>query len=148
VFHGSYSEFIINIMQDASSNLPCALTPQAKASDETTLRDRVTIRVDSPWKVGAHVSSAGGVENAVTNAVAIGSVKQIWPSHQTYYVSRANSFALFLKSRLKWKSPPLTPESVSEFRKRMKQHGYASNMVLPHGIYLINLGNPDKFVQT
>ena len=25
-----------------------------------------------PWKIGAHVSSAGGVENAVLNAAAIG----------------------------------------------------------------------------
>lgn len=29
----------------------------------------------------------------------------------------------------------------------MKQYGYANNMVLPHGNYLINLGNPDRFVQ-
>ena len=29
-------------------------------------------RVSSPWKVGAHVSAAGGVENAVANAAAIG----------------------------------------------------------------------------
>lgn len=63
----------------------------------------------------------------------------------TFY--RANSFALFLKSQRKWTSPSLTPGSISEFRKRMKQHGYASHMVLPHGSYLINLGNPDKFVQ-
>ena len=60
-------------MQDASLNSPHAYTPQAKASDKTMLRDRV----DSPWKVGAHVSSAGGVENAVTNAVTIGSVVPI-----------------------------------------------------------------------
>ena len=87
------------------------------------------------------------MENAVTNAVTIGSVMQIWPSYQTYYVYRASSFALFLKSQRKWTSPSLTPGSVSEVRKRMKQHGYASHMVLPHGNYLINLGNPDKFVQ-
>lgn len=31
-------------------------------------------RLNSPWKVGAHVSSSGGVENAVTNAAAIGYV--------------------------------------------------------------------------
>ena len=29
-------------------------------------------RVDSPWKVGAHVSAVGGVENTVLNAVSIG----------------------------------------------------------------------------
>ena len=34
--------------------------------------------VDSPWKVGAHVSARGGMENAVTNAVSIGSVIHIW----------------------------------------------------------------------
>ena len=139
---GSYS----NTIQDASSNSPHALTAQAKASDETTLRDRV----DSPWKVGAHVSSAGGVESAIINAVTIGSVHgKYGPSHQNLTIFfRANSFALFLKSPRAWTSPSLTPESVSEFRKRMKQHGYAANMVLPHGSYLINLGNPDKFVQT
>src|SRR6266567_9324242 len=31
--------------------------------------------VNSSWKVGAHVSVAGGVENAVTNAIALGFVK-------------------------------------------------------------------------
>jgi hypothetical protein len=29
-------------------------------------------RISNPWKVGAHVSSAGGVENSVKNAAAIG----------------------------------------------------------------------------
>lgn len=29
-------------------------------------------RIDTPWKIGAHVSSAGGVENAVLNASYIG----------------------------------------------------------------------------
>lgn len=107
-------------------------------------------RVDSPWKVGAHVSTAGGVENAITNAVSIGSVPcdygliKTFDSHTTIF--RANSFALFLKSHRKWTSVPLTPESILNFKKRMKQYGYANNMVLPHGNYLINLGNPDKFV--
>ena len=35
-------------------------------------------RVDSPWKVGAHVSAVGGMENAVSNAVSIGSVTHRW----------------------------------------------------------------------
>ncbi|KAF8967369.1 xylose isomerase-like protein [Flammula alnicola] len=78
--------------------------------------------------VGAHVSAAGGVENAVVNAVSIG----------------ANAFALFVKSQRKWTSPPLTNDSITEFKKRMKEHKYTSRMVLPHGSYLINLGNPDK----
>ena len=66
-------------MQDVSSSSRHAFAPQAKASDETSFRHRV----DSPWKVGAHVSSAGGVENAVTNAAIIGSVMQTWSGLQT-----------------------------------------------------------------
>jgi AP endonuclease-1 len=30
------------------------------------------VRVSSPWKVGAHVSAAGGVENAIQNAAELG----------------------------------------------------------------------------
>ncbi|EDR06513.1 uncharacterized protein LACBIDRAFT_251065, partial [Laccaria bicolor S238N-H82] len=77
--------------------------------------------------VGAHVSAVGGVENAIVNARAIG----------------ANAFALFIKSQRKWTSPPLSEESIASFKKRMKEYGYSPNVVLPHGSYLINLGNPD-----
>ncbi|KAJ3827767.1 xylose isomerase-like protein [Lentinula raphanica] len=84
-------------------------------------------RVSSKWKVGAHVSAAGGVENAVLNAAKIG----------------ANAFALFLKSQRKWSSPPLSEASISSFKSRMKELSYSSKHVLPHGSYLINLGNPD-----
>jgi len=34
--------------------------------------DDLPQRVSSPWKVGAHVSSAGGVENSIVNAATIG----------------------------------------------------------------------------
>ena len=63
-------ELIVHAIQDAKSESPHTSTPHPEA--ETTFLDRV----DSPWKVGAHVSAAGGVENAVTNAAAIGSVTQ------------------------------------------------------------------------
>jgi len=59
---------------------------------------------------------------------------------------RANAFSLFLKSQRKWTSPPLKETSVSMFKERMKEYGYAPRYILPHGSYLINLGNPDKFV--
>ncbi|KDR69206.1 hypothetical protein GALMADRAFT_104145 [Galerina marginata CBS 339.88] len=98
-----------------------------KAKNAAVDTDDFLPRVDSPWKVGAHVSAAGGVENAVANAAAIG----------------ATAFALFLKSQRKWESPPLQDTSVTEFKKRMKEFGYSPRVVLPHGSYLINLGNPD-----
>ncbi|KAJ3733791.1 xylose isomerase-like protein [Lentinula guzmanii] len=101
---------------------------KAKAAD-TDIIDVSSLpeRVCSNWKVGAHVSAAGGVENAVFNAAKIG----------------ANAFALFVKSQRKWSSPPLTDASISSFKSRMKQLSYNPKYILPHGSYLINLGNPD-----
>ncbi|KAF8209355.1 xylose isomerase-like protein [Mycena galopus ATCC 62051] len=85
------------------------------------------VRAPSLWKVGAHVSAAGGIENAVINAASIG----------------ANSFALFVKSQRKWTSPPLSEASILGFKARLIEHGYEPRHILPHGSYLINLGNPD-----
>ncbi|TFK65196.1 AP endonuclease [Pluteus cervinus] len=88
-------------------------------------------RTSSPWKVGAHVSAAGGVENAVTNAAMIG----------------ANAFALFLKSQRKWESKPLTQKNIEVFKERMERFGYDPKHVLPHGSYLVNLGNADEMMR-
>ncbi|KAH8099663.1 AP endonuclease [Cristinia sonorae] len=85
-------------------------------------------RGNSPWKVGPHVSAAGGVENTIVNAASIGST----------------AFALFVKSQRKWASNDLTPESISAFKSRMLEFGYSPDQILPHGSYLVNLGNPDK----
>ncbi|KDQ61279.1 hypothetical protein JAAARDRAFT_191370 [Jaapia argillacea MUCL 33604] len=85
------------------------------------------VRVSSPWKVGAHVSAAGGVENSITNAALIG----------------ANAFALFLKSQRKWTGPPLKSDSIAKFKSRLETFGYSPCHILPHGSYLVNLGNPD-----
>ncbi|KIJ16658.1 hypothetical protein PAXINDRAFT_98484 [Paxillus involutus ATCC 200175] len=86
-----------------------------------------TPRVSSPWKIGAHVSAKGGVENTIVNAARV----------------RANAFALFVKSQRRWTSPPLTNENIATFKARMNEFGYDSKHILPHGSYLINLGNPD-----
>ncbi|KAK2792687.1 hypothetical protein FQN51_001606 [Onygenales sp. PD_10] len=78
--------------------------------------------------VGAHISAAKGVHNAVTNSNHIG----------------GNAFALFLKSQRKWDNPPLQPDHRDQFRKLCSDHGYdASKHVLPHGSYLVNLAQED-----
>jgi hypothetical protein len=107
-------------------------------------------RVDSLWKVGAYVSGDEGLENTVTNAVSIGSVMHRWSCYQTFDTLatfiRANSFAFYLRSPPHWeKKTSLTSRSVCEFKERMKQYGYANNMVLPNN-RRHNLGNPDRFV--
>ena len=78
--------------------------------------------------IGAHVSAAGGVENAVENAKQIG----------------ATGFALFTKNQRRWESPPLDQESVEEFKKRCIDYGYRMDAIIPHDSYLINLGHPEK----
>ncbi|MBF0401074.1 MAG: deoxyribonuclease IV [Magnetococcales bacterium] len=78
-------------------------------------------------RIGAHVSIAGGVENAPLNATAIG----------------AKAFALFTKNQRQWQAPPLTTRQVDRFQQHMAAGGYRPQDVLPHDSYLINLGNPE-----
>ncbi len=78
--------------------------------------------------IGAHVSAAGGVENAPINAAAIG----------------ATAFALFTKNQRQWKANPLTEKSITAFHKNCEKHGYTAAQILPHDSYLINLGHPEK----
>lgn len=77
--------------------------------------------------IGAHVSSAGGVENAPVNAAAIG----------------AKAFALFVKNQRQWFSKPLTSENIDSFKNNCEKYDFSMDFVLPHDSYLINLGSPD-----
>ncbi|KAK0442047.1 xylose isomerase-like protein [Desarmillaria tabescens] len=98
----------------------------------------------SLWHVGAHVSVAGGIENAVLNAASIGCVTTAIPQKFSCYVSRrADAFALFVKSPRKWASNPFKDSMVENFKARMREYHYGPRDVLTHGSYLINLGNPD-----
>ena len=76
---------------------------------------------------GAHVSAAGGVENAPYNAKAIG----------------ATAFALFTKNQRQWLAPVLTAEQCERFKAACAECGYAPHQILPHDSYLINLGHPE-----
>lgn len=78
--------------------------------------------------IGAHVSAAGGVDNAPLNAAAIG----------------AKAFALFTKNQRQWVAAPLTAESIEKFKTNLALHGFKPWQVLPHDSYLINLGHPGK----
>ncbi|KAG5438059.1 hypothetical protein PCANB_000406 [Pneumocystis canis] len=79
--------------------------------------------------IGAHVSAAKGVQNAVINSFNIG----------------GSAFAMFLKSQRKWSAPELKPKDIEEFQRLCKKNGYDSKKhVLPHGSYLVNLANSDQ----
>ncbi|MDF7798199.1 deoxyribonuclease IV [Pontiellaceae bacterium B1224] len=77
--------------------------------------------------IGAHVSAAGGVENAPLNAAKIG----------------ANAFALFTKNQRQWVAKPLTDTSIEAFKAHCAEHGFGPQQILPHDSYLINLGHPE-----
>lgn len=78
--------------------------------------------------VGAHVSAAGGVENAPVNAQKIG----------------AKAFAFFTKNQRQWVAPPLSKKSINAFRENCEKLGFKPFQILPHDGYLINLGHPEN----
>ncbi|KAJ7829969.1 xylose isomerase-like protein [Mycena olivaceomarginata] len=100
--------------------------PKRKQSDDT-VSGIIESDLSNPAVKKLKSGRKSGIENAIINAAAIG----------------ANSFALFVKSQRKWSSPPFSETTVSNFKARLTEHGYDPRHILPHGSYLINLGNPD-----
>ncbi|ESS33789.1 endonuclease IV APN [Toxoplasma gondii VAND] len=106
--------------QSTAGNLPTEV-------DEVFLRHRAVAEKSRKF-LGAHISAAGGVQNAPVNCLAIG----------------GQAFAFFLKNQRRWDSPPISDESADGFKAevaKLKLDG--PEHILPHGSYLINLANPD-----
>ncbi|WP_438696042.1 deoxyribonuclease IV [Vibrio marinisediminis] len=78
--------------------------------------------------IGAHVSAAGGVDQAPMRAREIG----------------ANAFALFTKNQRQWAAKPLEAKTISAFKANCKMLGFTAEQILPHDSYLINLGAPEE----
>ncbi|KAL1898096.1 DNA-(apurinic or apyrimidinic site) lyase [Ceratocystis pirilliformis] len=113
-----------------SRSKPKAQAKTKNADGMIPLIERTTVStLKKAMYIGAHISAAGGVQNAPPNAVHIG----------------ANSFALFLKSQRKWNNPPLDPTARDGYISATKHSHYNScKHVLPHGSYLVNLAQTDK----
>lgn len=77
--------------------------------------------------VGAHVSAAGGVDQAVIRAHAL----------------NATAFALFTKNQRQWEAAPLSEDIIARFKTACEHYGYTPAQILPHDSYLINLGHPE-----
>ena len=77
--------------------------------------------------IGAHVSIAGGVENAPLRAADLG----------------GRAFAMFTANQRQWKSRPLTQATINAFAANLKISRIRPEHVLVHDSYLINLGNLD-----
>lgn len=76
--------------------------------------------------IGAHVSAAGGVENAAIRAAELG----------------ATAFALFTKNQRQWRAAPLSDETIEKFKAACSKYQFGPGQILPHDSYLINLGHP------
>lgn len=78
--------------------------------------------------IGAHVSAAGGVDQAVWRAKEL----------------NASAFALFTKNQRQWHAAPLTDSMIAAFKLACEQTGFRPEQILPHDSYLINLGHPES----
>lgn len=79
-------------------------------------------------KVGAHVSTAGGVDKAVGRAVEIG----------------AESIQIFGSSPRGWAFKPPAPEQIAAFREAAAEAGISSYL---HGSYLVNVCGDESLLE-
>ena len=79
---------------------------------------------------GAHVSSAGGISNAIDRIDEIG----------------GNAVQVFTQSPRMWKATEHAPEEVERFRKRRKQARVKH--VACHALYLVNLASRDPEIRS
>ncbi len=75
--------------------------------------------------IGGHISAAGGASKAPERAS----------------VFSFNSFQIFSKNQMQWKTKPLPEEEVQRFPEEVAKYSIKSTMV--HASYLLNLGTPD-----
>ena len=76
-------------------------------------------------RLGAHVSVAGGLQNAIPWALEI----------------EADTFQMFSKNQRQWIAKPLTDEDIEAFKTPLSQTKLGPLMI--HDSYLINMGSPD-----
>lgn len=81
-------------------------------------------------RFGAHVSSSGGISNAIDRGQAIG----------------CESLQVFTHNPRTWKPINHKPEEIAAFREKAAAAGMGP--LVSHGLYLMNLGAPDKEVPT
>ena len=79
-----------------------------------------------PLILGSHMSVAGGLEQAIIRAQAIG----------------CTAVQFFSKSNRQWASKALTEQEVTLFKQTLAQSTIVSTTI--HASYLINMGSPDN----
>src|SRR5512145_3178961 len=75
--------------------------------------------------LGAHMSIAGGVGNALLLGAKV----------------QCDAIQIFTKSSRQWACKPYTQEEIAQYRENQKTTGIKK--VIAHDSYLLNLGSPD-----
>lgn len=75
---------------------------------------------------GAHVSSSGGISNAIDRAAELG----------------CDAVQVFTQSPRMWRPTVHAPEQIERFRARRAEVGIGA--VVCHALYLVNLASPDR----
>jgi deoxyribonuclease-4 len=82
-------------------------------------------------RVGPHVSTSGGVQNAPINAKAL----------------NASAFGMFTKNQRRWVAASFEQETISSFKNNCKESQYDPQYILAHDSYLINIGNSNSEIR-
>ncbi|AIC14790.1 deoxyribonuclease IV [Nitrososphaera viennensis] len=82
--------------------------------------------MNAGYKVGFHVSIAGGISNSVDNAKGIG----------------CSAFQIFSRNPRGWAAKPLAPGDVAAFKDKMAASGIDRTSTVVHMPYLPNLSGP------
>lgn len=98
--------------------------PGTPRNESVTRRSAVSIA-----RIGAHVSTLGGISHAVPRARELG----------------ATALQVFVKSARQWKAASIDPGEIKAFRSALEEHGLVG-LALAHASYLINLAAPDEVI--
>ncbi len=79
------------------------------------------MKADGVQRIGAHVSTAGGIQNAPARAAAIG----------------CNVVQIFSDSPRVWQRREISSQAVQDFISQSKVHSIVGNVI--HSLYLVNL---------
>ncbi|HEV8132553.1 MAG TPA: deoxyribonuclease IV [Acidobacteriota bacterium] len=92
------------------------------------MQPRKSVPTKERTLLGAHVSVAGGVQNAFERGLKIG----------------ATAIQIFLKNANQWKARPYDEETIRAFKRKWRQSGIA--FVAAHDSYLINIAASDPVI--
>lgn len=84
------------------------------------------MQTNAGYKVGFHVSIAGGISNSVDNAKGLG----------------CSAFQIFSRNPRGWAAKPLAPDDVAAFKDKMAASGIDRSSTVVHMPYLPNLSGP------